>query len=293
MSPPLQYGRRQLHSALSRIRKKLSARDYDRQIKKYYLNHPDKQNAVILPSFPKSGNTWIRFIFANIISLSELDGRTVDYHVLSDILPADGFHDDLRRDWPYRSLPCILKTHKAHRPIFDSFRTFFLYRNPLDTMISNYNYFSSRVAPASDASKADRELLEGRRFSGDPSGYLRTNLPRWCRHYLSWKGRSTVEVSYEAMRANPIATCTDLLATLSCDVPTDILELAVERSDISRIQRLEDETGTSSKMAQLSGRFARSGAVGQWTDLFDRDDLDFAYGCLDEFAIPRSQFRFT
>ena len=88
-------------------------RCYDKHLVQYFLESDDKSNAVILASFPKSGNTYLRFIFANIIALCELDGKTIDYHQLDNMLPTDLFEKDLVKPWPYRTLPCVLKTHNS------------------------------------------------------------------------------------------------------------------------------------------------------------------------------------
>lgn len=54
-----------------------------RGIKKLYPRFGLLPTDIIFGTFPKSGTTWVRFIFANIISLAELDGREVDYDFLN------------------------------------------------------------------------------------------------------------------------------------------------------------------------------------------------------------------
>jgi hypothetical protein len=48
-----------------------------------------KSDDIIIASFPKSGNTWMLFILANIISLCEMDGRQIDFNVLHELFLAE------------------------------------------------------------------------------------------------------------------------------------------------------------------------------------------------------------
>ena len=79
---------------------------------------------------------------------------------------------------------------------------------------------------------------------------------------------------------------------LNIEIHENVVQEAVKLSDISRIKKLEDERGQSKKMAKLSGRFARSGKVGQWRDYFSQADLDFFYNRLKTFDIPSTDFEF-
>jgi hypothetical protein len=50
-----------------------------------------RESDVILASFPRSGNTWMRFIWANMIAELELGGRVVDFHFVEGEMICD--HD--------------------------------------------------------------------------------------------------------------------------------------------------------------------------------------------------------
>lgn len=271
-------------------------RRYDRILAERFLENPHKENTIILASYPKSGNTYLRFVFANIIGLRELEAPTIDYHRLDEMLPTDIFEEDLQKPWPYRSLPCILKTHNDYRNVYYDFRTIFLYRNPLDTMVSGYFYFKNRVGPPDHSSKRERFLAKlephTQPYTGTASQFLREHLDGWCLHYLSWIDRNTVQISYEQLKRSPVYSVTGLLDSLDIEIDENLIQQAVQSSDISRVRQLEEERGRSKKMAKLSGKFARSGEIGQWEDHFSQDDLDFFHSRLEAFDISLEDFDF-
>ena len=268
-------------------------RQYDGMIVRNLSQNPEKSNTVIMASFPKSGSTWLRFVFANLIGLSELGAPTIDYHRLDEMMPSDAFEKDLTAAWPYQTLPCILRTNYHHRPVYDRFRRIFLYRNPLDVMVSAYFYFTNRVGPASAASDQEKSRMELKPYSGTPSEFLRLALDGWCLHYRSWMNRSSVTISYEELKSEPVLAVGNLLDGLGIEIEESVVQEAVERSDIRRIQKLEDESGLSDKMANLNGKFARSGEVAQWRAHFDEEDLNFCYRRLEEFNIPVESLKFS
>jgi len=103
---------------------------------------------IILSSFPKSGNTWVRFFFCNLISICEWDGKTVDFTTLNNTMPELGI-DNLLKPWDHDELiPIIVKTHKNFLSIFKGHKVIFLLRDPRDVMVSRYKYLTERPKPS-------------------------------------------------------------------------------------------------------------------------------------------------
>lgn len=272
------------------VRHKYRHYRFDRRFRRDFLNDDSKAGSILLASYPKSGNTYLRFIFANIISIKELDGQVVDYHLLDEMLPTDLFEADLKEPWEYRTLPCILKTHRSYRDVFEPLGAIYLYRNPLDVMVSNYHYFKNRSAPPPYASTGTTQDVDRSPFTGTPTNYLREHIQGWCQHFRSWYNVADVRVSYEELKASPTSTARRILRDLEIAVERDVLEQAVERSAFERVKELERDRGTSKKMANLEGEFARSGKIGQWTSYFDEDDVDVARECMKEYGLMLSDF---
>lgn len=272
-----------------------------RVYKKHFMDKEGKRNAIILASSPKSGNTWVRFIFANIIALQELDGEIIDFHKLEQSLPDEGWLEDMCKPWRYKTIPCIVKTHKPYSDIYNNFKKFFVYRNPLDTMVSQYYYIITRRAdPVIENSYRKWKDVEEIRIITEewkrrgPGEYMRhqTGLDRWCHHFNSWIDNCDASCSYEHLKSVPDTTFKSVISKLSLQIEDEIIEEAIKRSDFRKVQTLEEKSGKSPKMAQLSTKFARKGSIGQWKDYFDRSDISYFKTKMAEYNIDISRFEY-
>lgn len=221
---------------------------------------------VLLPSFPKSGNTWVRFIWANLVALREGDGGTVDFHRLVRELGAEY---DVHRygTVEFESLPRLVKTHLPYEERrFGPYRTLYLYRHPGDVMVSYWHYLRERRGGARGPEEWEAFVRDGE-----------VGIPAWCRHAAGWRAAADVLVAYEELRADASATMARALSELGIDsVERATLEEAVERSGFDRVRRLEEERGfPNDEEADEDYRFTRSGRSGQWRDAFAAPEADY------------------
>lgn len=268
-------------------------RSYQRSFKTNVLEHRVKGDLILLASYPKSGNTWFRFIYANLIlSLRGEPDRVVDYQTLDDLLPSDQLLSDLLTPWAFKEVPCLLKTHRPYSPIFSGIRAAFLYRNPLDTMVSAWNYFSRRAAPAPSAKSVDAAGQSFVRYKGSAAEFLSQHLAGWCRHYNSWISAADYCVSYEGLKLDPSGAYSSFLRAFRIEANEEALSTAIAKAEINRIKKLEKEKGLSTKMVRLDGEFARSGAIGQWKQHFSDADVRNAFQVMETNGISRERFIF-
>ncbi len=269
--------------------------------KKHFLNDSNKRNTIILAATPKSGSTWIRFLFANIIALQEMDGKVIDFHALDKILPTEAWKDHMCKPWHYKTMPCIVKTHTPYKKIYRHFRKLFVYRNPLDTMVSQYHYLVTRTAdPATPNAYTTWKSPESIRKKAKEwedvgcSGYMRHSmgLDRWCHFFNNWINYCDVSCSYELLNRIPGTVFKRVINKLSLHVSDEIIEEAINRSDFRRIRALEEKTGKSTRMAQLSTKFTRNGRVGQWKNHFDKSDISYFKARMTHYGIDISRFEF-
>lgn len=262
--------------------------------KRYKLFHKhfikgEKQNAVLLASYPKSGNTLFRFVWMNVIALEELDGKRIDFQVLDELMPGDQFFADLEKRWDFQGLPCLLKTHSSCVPEYKHpGRVIHLFRNPLDAMISNYKYFSSRTSgpQSNQLSWLEKQVFNGlKQYSGTLSDYISEHFDAYCEHFVSWMVRERVlPLSYEQLISKNCATVVKkTFDDLSLDVRVAVVDQAVERADRKNVKDMP----ASAKMAVLQGmKFVRNGNEGQWQELLGEEDVRYirerlkAYGIL-------------
>jgi hypothetical protein len=152
---------------------------------------------------PRSGNTWVRGLFASLYGLEELAVDRPD-----------------QIDWDRLPARCILQIHQYPDPQFDAliarhgFRVLTPARHPLDVLISALNYAQhTRSAPEwSDATGAARTLrgatpitVEFRQYAAiSHPGAVLSFSPAW------WERPDVLRIRYEDLVADPGARLQEL-----------------------------------------------------------------------------------
>lgn len=137
-----------------------------------------KEDDVFLVSFPRSGNTWMRNIIANIQYSKEYITTLKD---LNDLVP--DLHKGIPRYNNYSS-PRIIKTHRSYP--FRHVRTnkklykkiIYIVRNPINVTKSLYNY-QSQINPKISLNEVVTQVITGNNAWGGS----------WQDHVLSWKAQ--------------------------------------------------------------------------------------------------------
>jgi len=214
-----------------------------------------RNNDIILTSFPKSGNTWVRFFFCHLISLAEWEDKVVDFSTLDSTMPELGV-SNLLHPWQHRTIPRIVKTHKGCWPIFRDKKSVLVIRDPRDTMVSFYHFEMAKIVP---------------RFRGSFAEFIRSDafgLERWFKHYRSWIDRCTVLVKYEDLRSDDVGHFRKMLQSLGIEISDQLLGAAAERSRFGRVQKIEKQYGqTKTGHFKENYSFARSGKSGGGTSI--------------------------
>jgi len=185
---------------------------------------------VLLASFPKSGNTWMRFILANIARMIGGHDGDVDFHTVHRFCPERARNRSLEGVVRTEGFPLFLKTHLPWGSPYRRWPALLIVRNPADVMVSCHHYLTEE---------------HGLSFR-DMSAFVRHwryGIAAWERFHLAWRDHQTVLVRYEDLLADAAGQVAAALGQLGCDVPDDVVQRAVELSSRENMRKALADRG--------------------------------------------------
>ncbi|MBD2158907.1 sulfotransferase domain-containing protein [Leptolyngbya sp. FACHB-16] len=242
---------------------------------------------LFLVSYPKSGNTWLRYLFGHYISGEE-------YPDVSQLIP------DL-----YVNLDVILKQKqkrliKSHEPFRDEKqrvfyivrdgqyltipyskypRVIYIVRDGRDVAVSYYFYMQSRKLIPLDMPFGDYL----RAFNANRIDHIRAfniNQPdqyySWSDHVHSWldnASESFLLLRYEDMKADAETQFLRCLEFAHFPIEMDRVNFAVECCKFENLQQREQNWYSQKGNAPLYP-FFRKGTSGQWQEYFTEEMLE-------------------
>lgn len=217
---------------------------------------------VFLVSYPRSGNTWTRFLIANLI----YPNHPVNFANIESRVP----EIYLFRDRSLRALPRprILKSHEYFDPRYK--RVIYIVRDPRDVAVSVYHYSIKR-----------RDIPEdypiGHFIPRFIAGEFFVDFATWGEHVASWTASRLgkpgfLMLRYEDMLANPQLELSKVAALLDLKVTPEILQQAAERSSAAEMRSLEKQQGEVWKLTKTTRQdkpFVRAANSGGWKTVLD------------------------
>lgn len=210
---------------------------------------------VFLVSFPKSGNTWLRFLLA--YCMFDLEPGSVDFYNIESYIP------DMHVRWPDRKLkrPRVIKSHKTFTNDYP--RVIYLYRDGRDVMVSYYYHSVQR-----------------NQFSGSFRQFVnnfRSSFGYWGEHVRGWLDRDDLScvfsLSYEQLKKNPFLTLSNVLNFIGVKVSSKKIQTAIIASSFQSMRDTEQEKGLPPYFHAEGQQFVRKGEIGGWKVEFDSDSL--------------------
>jgi len=207
---------------------------------------------VFVASYPRSGNTWLRFMLYEI-----LVGQSSSFTNVHQLVPDIGMQD--------KALPVLgnqgrlIKTHEPYRPQYR--KAIYLVRDARDVALSEFAY-QKALGLAGDNFEAYLPRFLGGEVN--PFG-------SWTAHVDSWvsaKDRGDAEVllvRFDEMRAEPEDSLAEMMNFLGVPAERETIRRAVNNNSV---EKMRDKEKVNPQRASAKGRFIRSGAVGGWREKF-------------------------
>jgi hypothetical protein len=211
-----------------------------------------------LVSYPKSGNTWCRFLLANLLHPNE----TVGFANINELLPAPGISS--KRFLKKLPRPRILKSHEPFDVRFR--KVIYLVRDPRDVAVSEYHFDLKKhyIDPS-----VTLEQYVKRFVAGETASY-----GSWWEHVASWVATrqgspSFLLVRYEDLLANSMEETGRIAKFLGIQAGPESLQAAVDRSSANRMRKLEQQqsdqwSGTKNTRKEIP--FVRAAKSGGWKE---------------------------
>lgn len=221
---------------------------------------------VFLVSYPRSGNTWTRFLIANLIYPSEpvtfanIESRVPEIYLWRD------------RDLRKLPRPRILKSHEYFDPRYK--KAIYIARDPRDVAVSVYHYSIKRRDIPEDypIERFIPRFIAGEFFE---------DFAGWGEHVASWQATRQGDpgfllLRYEDMLANPERELAKVAATLSLNASPEILKQAAVRSSADEMRNLEKQQANVWKLTKKTRQdkpFVREANSGGWKSVLSAESV--------------------
>lgn len=196
------------------------------------------RNLVWIASYPKSGNTWARFMACNLLfgrqeSAATVNGLIPDVHELNDLGdPSPG---------------SLFKTHAAFGPNFPfgdrTAAVIYIVRHPADVLASNFFYARRSAADRSDAAAAFAHYAEQFIDHGGDPRWSQLGMGTWEENVRSWLSPArdfpVLRLRYEDMEADAPSACRAIAVFLRQARNDADIEQAVRDSSFERMREIE------------------------------------------------------
>jgi hypothetical protein len=236
---------------IRKVRHKISKSPLHKQI--VWVRHRAlRPSDVFVASYPRSGNTWLRFMLYEI-----LVGESSSFKNVHQLVPDIGMQN--------KALPVLaeegrlIKTHEPYLPQYK--KAIYLVRDARDVALSEFAF-----QKALGLAKDDFEIYLPRFLNGrvNPFG-------SWTSHVDSWMNAKdtgladVLLVRFDEMRSQPENSLAQMMEFLGVPVKAETIRKAVANNSV---EKMRDKEKVNPQKASAKGRFIRSGAVGGWRERF-------------------------
>lgn len=229
-----------------------------------------------LVSYPKSGNTWIRFLIANLV----YPEKHPDFTNINQLVPDYEAHS--KRSLNRMPRPRTLKSHQYFDPRYH--KVLYIVRDPRDVVLAEY-HFGIKQRLHGEGYPLD---LYVSRFLANDTGH---SYGSWFDHVASWyftrrDDPGFLLVRYESLHSQPVIEMERIASFLGAPTDPERLNFAIAQSTGARMRELEKKQAhvfSSTRETRLDLPYIRVAKAGGWRTNLPEDcvaRIESAWGSL-------------
>ena len=212
---------------------------------------------VYLASYPRSGNTWTRFLLANLA----YPDTPATFANIEDLIPS--IHLFPNRWLSTRPRPRFLKSHEYFDPRYP--KVIYVVRDPRDVAVSMYHYCIKReyLPETCPIDQFVPRFIAGEFFN---------DFATWGEHVATWlaareNSPTFLLLRYEDILEDAVRELSRVAAFLHIPDDPKRLQEAVERSSASQMRSLEKKQSSDwilTRNTRPDKPFVRAAKSGEW-----------------------------
>jgi sulfotransferase family protein len=209
-------------------------------------------------SYPRSGNTWTRFLIANLV----YPEKNVGFTNIEKLIPDTSSQSN--RALKATPRPRIIKSHEYFDPRYG--KVIYIVRDPRDVALSYYD-FQRKYRQIEDRYPLEQyveDFVQGRLISID-WGTWAENVASWI--YTRGKSKSFLLLRYEDMMKDTTHELTRIAQFFGIEPEPARLQQTMERSSADRmreLEKLEADQWVATKDRRKDIPFVRVAKAGGW-----------------------------
>jgi len=244
------------------------------------LHHPGRNllvypDDVFIVSYPKSGNTWTRFLIANLLH-PEIQ---TDFGNINEVIPDPEALSKRKMDAMPR--PRVIKSHQYFDPRYP--KVVYIVRDPRDVAVSQYHFHRKRRM-IEDNFPIERFVTRFVAGATSPYASWGENVGSWLA--TRYQASTFLFLRYEDLVSETIPELSRLVSFLGRNPDPVLLAQAAERSSADQMRKLENaQSGlwSSTRKTRQDVPFVRSAKAGGWKSELPKNsvaELEAAWGSL-------------
>jgi len=207
-------------------------------------------------SYPRSGNTWTRFLVANLL----YPGQPVTFANIERLIPDIDLNS--KRFLNRLPRPRVLKSHEYFDRRYS--QLVYIVRDPRDVALSFYHFYM-KLGRIADGYSIEQYVARFLTREFDIYGCWGENVASWLA--TRYNSRGFLLLRYEDMIDQPCRELARVAAFLGLEADSERLWRAVERSSAENMRRMEksqSDVWVVTKKARKDIPFVGFASAGQW-----------------------------